>query len=128
MIGFLVSYIVMFKNLMPFTLELIMGAVKDIPEGLRNTAEGQMTWAVIFSILLLIVSLPRQLNALRFTSFISFFISVFVVFSIIGLCFCALESQNSDFIDRWNFALYESDITIAGIFNSLPLIIFAFMY
>ena len=113
---------------MPFTLELIMGAVKDIPEGLRNTAEGQMTWAVIFSILLLIVSLPRQLNALRFTSFISFFISVFVVFSIIGLCFCALESQNSDFIDRWNFALYESDITIAGIFNSLPLIIFAYMY
>ena len=92
MIGFLISYIVMFKNLMPFTIELIMGAIKDIPENLRNTTEGQITWAVIFSILLLIVSLPRQLNALRFTSFISFFISVNVVFSIIGLCFCELDS------------------------------------
>ena len=120
----------MFKNLMPFTIELIIGSTSDIPEALRNTYEGQIAWAIIFSILLLIVSLPRQLNALRFTSFVSFFISVFVVFSIIGLSFIdlELEEQSSDFIDRWNFALYESDITIAGIFNSLPLIIFAYMY
>lgn len=51
-----------------------------------------------------------------------------MVSSVIGLCLTDLDTGGGAFIERWNFALHESDITIAGIFNSLPLIIFAYMY
>lgn len=77
------------------------------------------------------VSLPRELKALRFTSFLSFGISLYVVFSIFLLSFKEKETDGvnrHDFNERFLTALTESDITVAGIFNSLPLIIFAYMY
>lgn len=98
-IGFLVSYIVLFKSLMPFTIEILMGLnnlpdfrkgldpnwANDhiLPDWIGNTAQGQFIWATLFSFLLLLpISLPRNLGALRFSSFMSFGISLFVVFSI----------------------------------------------
>lgn len=44
-IGFSISYIVLFKNLMPYTIEIILGITKDdqiapIPKWLRNNEIG----------------------------------------------------------------------------------------
>lgn len=81
--------------------------------------------------MLLPISLPRELKALRFSSFMSFGISLFVVFSVFACCFREKEIDGDDkydFSDRFSAAYNQPDITVAGIFNSLPLIIFAYMY
>ena len=44
------------------------------------------------------------------------------------MSFIKIDKNQDDFINRWNIGIYESDITIAGIFNSFPFIIFGFMY
>jgi amino acid permease len=133
---------------MPYTIELLMGKDnkpdftkglnpdwskgKHLPNWIGNTNQGQIVWALLFSFCLLFpISLPRELKALRFSSFMSFGISIFVVFSVF---FCSFREKKIDgdgkydFSERFSAAYNEPDITVAGIFNSLPLIIFAYMY
>lgn len=137
-IGFLVTYIVLFKNLMPYTINLLLeGPEKDksksLPDWIGYTKEGKMMWAFMFSYICVFpLSLPRKLTALRFTSFMSFGISMFIVGTIFALSFsetaetCATDCY--DFKDRWDFSVSQPKVSIHGIFSSLPLIIFAFMY
>lgn len=101
----------------------------DLPEWIGDTFNGRIVWATLFTfILLLPISLPRQLKALRFSSFLSFGISLFVVFTIFALSFKEKGPGHNDFEERFKFALENADITVMGVFNSLPLIIFAYMY
>jgi len=61
----------------------------------------------------------------------SFAISLFIVFTIFVLSFRETADEGPghyDFSDRWAFACSEPTISYQGIFASLPLIIFAFMY
>ena len=62
----------------------------------------------------------------------SFFISIFIVLVIFALCFRETKAdgyKSHDFSERASEAYSESwNITIQGIFNSLPLIIFSYMY
>jgi amino acid permease len=54
-----------------------------------------------------------------------------LVFTIIGLAFdpnSTDKHQGTDFSTRFSAALEEQEITLMGIFNSLPLIIFSYMY
>ena len=79
---------------------------------------------------MLLSSLPRSLSALSITSLISFFISLFIVLVIFTLCF---KNKNlpelAPFDERFQKAYDESwDISLDGIFNSIPLIIFSYMY
>lgn len=88
-------------------------------------------------LLLLPVSLPRDLSALRHTSLMSFGISIFIVFTIFSLSFKetnthCLEGKEAkgecyDFSKRFDEVMH-TDITATGVFNSLPLIIFGYMY
>lgn len=136
-IGFLVTYIVLFKNLMPYTIELLMGNDTDpsihLPNWIGKTSTGHMVWAFSFTYLCVLpLSIPRKLTALRFTSFMSFGISMFIVCTIFALSFaetadtCATDCY--DFKTRWDYAISQPKISVKGIFDSLPLIIFAFMY
>mmetsp|Transcript_2002 Transcript_2002/g.2980 ORF Transcript_2002/g.2980 Transcript_2002/m.2980 type:complete len:435 (-) Transcript_2002:22-1326(-) len=123
-VGFLISYIVLFKDLMPYALQQL-GV--NLPDAWANTDVGQRNWALVYSfVCLLPVSLPRSLNALRFTSLVSFAISLFMVFTIFSLCF--MDVTPNSFDDRIKTAWKGTPITLSGIFNSLPLIIFSYMY
>jgi len=130
-IGFLISYIVLFKNLMPYTLNLF-GADKALPNWLQDNDTGKRVWATLYCFLLLFpVSLPRNLSALRFSSFMSFGISLFIVFTIFGMAFreSKVDGNNKhDFSERLSTACQGSRISVSGVFNSLPLIIFSYMY
>ena len=134
--GFLISYMVLFKNLMPYTIELLMGHDKDptkvLPHALSNNDTGHIVWAVLFSYICVFpLSLPRKLSALRFSSFMSFGISLFIVFSIFSLSFRETADEGPghyDFKERWDYAVNAPKVSLSGIFASLPLIIFAFMY
>ena len=91
-----------------------------------------MVWATLFCFgALLPISLPRELTALRFTSFVSFAISLFLVLTVFGMSFNESASDGidkHDFSERLNKAVTTNNINVTGIFNSLPLIIFSYMY
>ena len=73
------------------------------------------------------MSLARTLSALRFSSFFSFIISLYIVFAIVFICIGS-RSVNPDLGESFKVAFGNFDLTAGGVFNSLPLIIFAFMY
>ena len=80
--------------------------------------------------MLLPVALPRKLTALRFTSLLSFVLSLVLVFTIFALSFDkdATTRPGNPVSDRMSHALKDTHISLIGIFNSLPLIIFSYMY
>jgi len=137
-VGFLVTYVVLFKNLMPYTINLLlMGNEKDVtkklPDWIGDTPTGKIVWAFLFTYICVFpLSLPRKLTALRFTSFMSFGISMFIVCTIFSLSFAedasTCDTDCYDFKDRWAESISHPSVTVKGIFDSLPLIIFAFMY
>ena len=121
---------------MPYTIELLMGHDKDpsikLPNWIGDTDAGHISWAFIFCYACIFpLSLPRKLTALRYSSFMSFAISLFIVFTIFSLSFRETADEGPgyyDFKDRWNYAVTSPIISLKGIFSSMPLIIFAFMY
>ena len=113
-----------------------MGHDKDptvgLPDWIGDSDAGRITWAALFSFICVFpLSLPRKLTALRFSSFMSFAISLFIVFTIFVLSFRETADEGPeryDFKDRWNYACTAPEVSFSGVFASLPLIIFAFMY
>lgn len=92
-------------------------------------------WATIFCYLgLMPISLPRKLTALRFTGLIGFGISIFVVLTIFSLSFKHVDTMTDghdveySFNQRLEAAWTDPKVTLWGVFNSLPLIIFSYMY
>lgn len=73
------------------------------------------------------MTLPRKLGALGFSSFLSFVFSAYIV--IIITCLCLFDRAlvpnlgNNFYIGITNF-----NLSLLGVFQSFPLIIFAFMY
>jgi amino acid permease len=112
---------------MPFTIESL-GA--NPPDALGSTPTGKAVWATLFSFVALFpVSLPRELTALRFSSLFSFALSIMVVLTVIVVCFVE-DSSDYDLPlgDRFSIANEKSQVSVVGVFNSLPLIIFSYMY
>lgn len=107
-LGFLISYTVLLKNLIPYTIGELVG--HDLPHWIGNNDDGKLVWNTLFCfIILLPMSLPRDLSALRHTSLVNFFIAVFLVFTIFFLCFretkdnCVYgEDECYDFSERFS--------------------------
>jgi len=73
------------------------------------------------------LSIPRQLSALRFSSFISVIMSIFIVGVIISEAI--LDHGTSETLGNgFSEGNAKAQISVTGIFDSLPLIIFGFMY
>lgn len=108
--GFLISYVVLFKELTPYTLQEF-GAT-NLPHFLDNNTLGKIVWTSLFCFLALLpISVPRKLTSLRFTSFISFGISIFVVLTIFSLSFretAADGYQKHDFSERIHTAMVDT--------------------
>ena len=112
---------------MPYTMEQF---TDGLPYALKDNNTGKIVWATLYTFLCLLpVSLPRSLKSLRFTSLVSFVISVFMVLTIFSLCFKEKAGVDTHgFKERIEYAYQDTEITMIGIFNSLPLIIFSYMY
>ena len=81
----------------------------------------------MFTIVISLVSIPRKLSSLRYASAFSVLLSIYVVMVIVieGL----LDRGTSDSVKEGFKAGHDiSSVSIDGIFNSLPLIIFSYMY
>jgi len=87
---------------MPQTLKAF--GVSNLPPILDETTEGQIFWASIFTYLCALpLSIPRQLNSLRFASLASFLISVFVIGTIFAMSFYETEADSKPDKPRFNF-------------------------
>ena len=73
------------------------------------------------------MSLPRTLSALRFSSFFSILVSFYIVFAIVMICLTD-RSVTPDLGPSLETAFKNFDISVMGVFNSIPLVIFSFMY
>lgn len=73
------------------------------------------------------VSLARTLSALRFSTFFSFIISLYIILAIVVICLVD-RNETPDLGESFKVAIENFHITPAGVFNSLPLVIFSYMY
>lgn len=84
-VGFLITYVILFKTTMPRTLDEV--GIPH-PDWLGSNTTGKIVWDTIFSFCLLLpLCIPRELSALRFTSFVSFGLSFFILCVISVMCF-----------------------------------------
>lgn len=122
--GFVISYVVLFKSFAPFSLEL---AGVDLPGWCDSSLTGQIFWAVIFTCVTILVSIPRRLSSLRFASAFSILLSLYVVLVIV---FEALlgRGTSSSISAGFKAGHDKAQLSISGVFSSLPLIIFSYMY
>ena len=69
LIGFLVTFIIYIKTLIPKVLEIFLGK-ENVPSILgEDQWKGGLFWATTYSILILFpMSIPRTINTLRFFS------------------------------------------------------------
>ena len=90
-VGFLISYIVLFKSTMPIALKNLK---INLPDWLDDNEVGRTNWASIFCFsMLLPISVPRKLNSLRFTSFLSFGVSIFIIAIIFMSSFNEMKNE-----------------------------------
>ena len=122
--GFVLTYYVLFKSFAPHTLTLLK---LELPGWCDESKVGQIFWAVLFFIVCVLATLPRKLSELRFASLLSVMLSIYVVLVIVFnafLCKGSSESVSAGF----KAGHEKTEITANGIFGSLPLILFSYMY
>jgi len=85
-IGFIMSYMVLFKSFLPYAIEQVTGS--DLPSWCDTSRNGQMFWLALFTLVQMPLGIPRELSALRFTSAFSVVMSLFIVLVIFFECMC----------------------------------------
>lgn len=122
--GFVLTYYVLFKSFAPHTLDMLG---LDLPGWCDDSKVGQIFWAGLFTLVCLPTTYPRKLSELRFASLFSVMLSIFVVFVIV---FNALldKGTSKSVSSGFKAGAAMTEITPKGIFGSLPLILFSYMY
>lgn len=127
LLGFVVSYIVFIKTLVPHIL-IVMFGEDNIPELLGSDQwKGQIVWATIYTILIMIpLSIPRKVGTLEYISSFGFLWATYLALCLVFLFFTD-RSLVPNIGDNIKKAEYFT-ISIKGIASSIPFVIFAFMY
>ncbi|CAI2366603.1 unnamed protein product [Moneuplotes crassus] len=124
-LGFVTSYIIVVKTLIPSIIKRLMDGA--LPSVLSNDKFVQISIATIYSLLFLLpLSLPRKMGALRFTSLFGFACCIFLVIVICCIFFFdkAVVPDPLDNITEANYL----DFSFASLFTSFPFIISSYMY
>lgn len=126
LMGFIMSYIVYIKQMLPEILNLFW-TVDELPGFIESDGWGQIFWATIFSFIMLFpMSIPRSINALRFSSLFGVLCSLYLSLAVFFVFFCdkdLVPEPSQNFKDANLF-----DLSFSGVVSSFPLIIFAYMY
>ena len=128
MLGFVVSYIVFVKNLIPHILKVLIKDEDKIPTIFGDGQwDGQVFWATIYTFLVLApLSIPRTIGVLRFNSLFGVLCSFYLVLTLLFMFFVDRDLVPS-IKDSFKQAVYVN-ITFKGLVNTVPFIVFAFMY
>ena len=85
------SYIVYVKSMIP-TILLLFWTEDELPSYLGNDWLGRFVWGTFFTfIVLLPLSIPREINQLRWSSIFGVFCSIYLGLAIMGVYFCNRE-------------------------------------
>mmetsp|Transcript_33670 Transcript_33670/g.24330 ORF Transcript_33670/g.24330 Transcript_33670/m.24330 type:complete len:261 (+) Transcript_33670:147-929(+) len=86
--GFTMSYIVYIKSMIPEIL-LLFWTEDQLPTFMNDDFGGQAFWGTLFTFgVLLPLSLPREVNALRFTSLFGVLCSIYLCLAVFFVFFC----------------------------------------
>eukprot|EP00347_Sterkiella_histriomuscorum_P006324 403353189 len=129
LIGFVMSYIVLVDQLMGHYQILSVIPLQEKHSGQLYLVQQILTSQPKYFQFVLVfpVSLARTLSALRFSSFFSFILSIYIVVAIVFLCLFSRETT-PDLGQSFKLSFSNFDINVMGVFNSLPLVIFSYMY
>lgn len=96
---------------------------------LHDNDMGNIVFATLFSFLLLLpISLVRRVHVLHTAALASFWMNAFVMVVIFYLSFRPSASLSHHPEDRYQAVFSELKVSVPGIFNSLPLIVFSYMF
>jgi len=88
LMGFITSYIVYIKSMLPEIL-LLFWTEDELPGFIVDKTWGQIFWATMFSFLMLLpMSIPRSINALRFSSLFGVLCSVYLTLAVFFVFYC----------------------------------------
>lgn len=88
LMGFIIAYIVYIKSMLPEIL-LLFWTEDELPNFVVSKGWGQVFWATIFSFVMLFpMSIPRSINALRFSSLFGVLCSVYLSLAVFFVFYC----------------------------------------
>ena len=87
LMGFITSYIVYIKSMLPEIL-LLFWTEDELPGIFVDKTWGQIFWRPCSFVMLLPMSLPRSINALRFTSLFGVLCSVYLALAVFAVYYC----------------------------------------
>ena len=91
LMGFITAYIVYIKSMLPSIL-LLFWTEQELPNFIVSDGWGQIFWATLFAFLMLFpMSIPRSINALRFSSFFGVLCSVYLSLAVFFVFYCDKE-------------------------------------
>lgn len=127
MLGFVVSYIVFLKRLLPHILGELFGE-ENLP-GLVSSGQwgGEIFWASLYTFIVLIpLSIPRQIGALRFNSMFGVTCSFYLVMCITFMFFVD-RNLVPNIGDAFSEARYFK-VSFSALIDAVPFVVFSFMY
>ena len=87
LIGFTFSYIVYVKKAIPTIIEMFVDK-EDAPSWILNNDTGKRVWGLLFAFCVLLpMSIPRSVNALRFTSLFGVLCSMYLCLAVTAVFF-----------------------------------------
>ena len=126
LIGFITSYIVYIKSMMPKILLLFISE-NDLPSFIGDTYWGKVFWGTCFAFgMLFPMSIPRSINALRFTSLFGVLCSVYLSLAVFFVFYCDKSVVPDPSANMKATKLFN--VSFSGVVSTFPLIIFAYMY
>ena len=119
LMGFIVSYIVYIKSMLP-TILLLFWTEDQLPGIFVSDTWGQIFWAIIFSFALLFpMSIPRSINALRFSSLFGVLCSVYLSLAVFFVFYCDKEMVPTPSENLADAELFTVSAPLAGLTHCL---------
>ena len=126
-LGYVTSYIVFVKTLIPQILHLFLGenAVPDILS--EGQWKGEVVWGTIYAFWVMFpLSLPRKIGSLGYFSTLGWMWAIYITICFMVLFFGNASTVSSFSINVTNAKYFST--SLAGMSRAIPFIVFSYMY
>ena len=126
-LGFVISYIVFVKTLIPQILKLTLGE-SSVPDMLgEGQWKGELIWGTVYVIFIMLpLSIPKKIGSLEYFSTLGWICAVYITFCFIALFFwdkSLVPDISKNIVDAKYFVT-----SLSGIAEAMPYILFSYMF